>query len=271
MNKKHYTLVIILPLTSKDREKINEFLNKHIEIQKENVLFLIKINDPTESNLIIKHDNVMMLSKPDSSLYNAWNQALDFLEQQAANISISYITFLGIDDIFSIEFFQKIKLMETESQNFDFIYGDALLRYKSSTTYSKSANEPKLFSKNNFRFDIFHQGLINRWKTIENQRFNENYKLAADLDFYIGICANNNITYKKIHMAQATIGCQGISNSPRANHIYKKEWQEIANKRKIKLDNDHLRQKALELISKNERIYFLMRDTVWFFKKFLNK
>lgn len=105
--------------------------------------------------------------------------------------------------------------------------------------------------------------MFNCWETIKNHRFDTQFRLAADFDFYIGIALSQEIKWKKLEVIQATLGGEGISGSLNSKQIYLKEWAIIEAKRGVKLGSNKLHTAVTAWISKSPLIYKWLRKAWW--------
>lgn len=258
----HSKIWIIVPLLKHQEKEISSFTRKHNFLNKKNIFLLFKISDNNRSLRINKDERIHHLYQQDSSIYEAWNQALSYLSDQL--LEHDYITFLGLDDQWSEDFFNKANsVIEHQKPSVDFIYGNSIHSYGNKIIKRISPTKPTIFGKNNFSFDVPHPGMLNRWKIISSLRFDTNLQLAADLDFYIRVSLNNDIVYHYLRCTQATLGAEGISNGPNSKTIYLSEWKIIESKHGIKLRIKPYRTKLLAFISKWPKIFTILRKFWW--------
>lgn len=206
--------------------------------------------------------NSILIEKDDSSLYDAWNQAMVVL----GDLKISdndYVIWLGVDDVLKEEFVDAASKLVCRTLYFDFIYGDVVASFRGSRRYLRSNFPSKLFGQKRRCFDIFHPGMLNRWGLIKEERFDLSYKLAADMDFYIGLTQKHNIVYKKIAKVQAFIGSEGISQGLQAKSIYLKELSQIEERRKVSIKTDRLRSSILIFLANFPEVYLFLKRLYW--------
>jgi hypothetical protein len=260
---KHY--YIIVPFMSFELPLTSDFINKHSWFIENGGKILFKVGGFIENNLqsnLKKNKSIILYEKKDFSIYNAWNQSLDVLDSLNINKN-SYVIFLGLDDILKEDYLRKACDVVENSNKFDFLYGDFQSVLGNYHRNFKSKSNPNIFKKNNFSFDIPHPGLLNNWNLIRDYRFNEDYKLAADFDFYLRISLKKNVNFKYIPLIQATLGANGISNSYKAKSIYLKEWHEISLKNKVDLDLDLRRSRIINLLSRFPLLFSFFRNLYW--------
>lgn len=260
-----FDFIIVVPILPKDEIHLILFLNKHSWIKKYNGTLLVKsqIGLSISSKKMISSYNYFLFEKNDSSLYDAWNQSIDYL----LNIKINknfYLTFLGLDDEINIEFILFNK-KQIELCNYDFIYGNAISIFNNKQRLIKLCSKPKLFSRGPFQYDIVNPGMLNRWSTIKEFKFNTNYSLAADLDFYIRIALVREVKFLFTTIIQSKIGSDGISQTPKSNHIYKIEEEKISKELNVIIISDKYRSIFLRTLSSFPNAYTYLRNLYWFF------
>ena len=184
----------------------------------------------------------------DSGIYDAWNQAMDFLQSTSLDED-TYVAFLGLDDELNRDFCNEVARIAIDGGKPDFIYGNSRCilngRFKDQT----SPSFPSLFAKDRYVFDVPHPGMMNKWGAIRNYRFDTRYKLAADFDFYIGIAQRRDVSFTHVQKIQAMIGTDGMSNNASAIEIYIREWGLIQSRRNVVLVVPTWRLKILQMVA----------------------
>jgi hypothetical protein len=256
---------IVVPLLSSELSSATSFIKNHHWFIDNGGKIVLKIGGIVESDQKLVLQNIsaiIFLEIEDFSIYNAWNQALDFLDY--INIcKNSYIIFLGLDDILEEDYLKRVSSITRRRNDIDFLYGDFKSVLGNYYRIFKSPQTPSLFKKNNFSFDVPHPGLVNNWSTIKNYRFSEEYRLGSDLDYYIRISKDRKITHKYIPVIQATIGANGISNNYKAKSLYLNEWKLISSRNSVSLDLNFKRSYLLNLLSKSPNLFIFFRKIYW--------
>ena len=258
---------LIVPLVSKQVDEIQPFIIKHQWFFDHGGEAIFKIGGSVAPDVVAQVCNpgIHLVQLPDPSLYEAWNQSMDYLRDMEIDEN-SYIAFLGLDDELSKEFFRQVVNLVRQNNHFDFIYGNSRHLFQSRYIDHESPINPALFGINHYVFDIPHPGMMNRWGAIFNERFDTRFKLAADFDFYVGIAQKGDVTYKKLNVIQANLGASGVSNGSKAKSIYLKEWKQIENKRNIKLDLQLWRTRFMALIAVQPYLFQVLRKLWWALK-----
>lgn len=264
MHSLYSNLCIVVPFMPNQAVELMRFDEKHDFFIRKGGRIIYKSCGKMDFDLAtkVKKPNTILIEKNDKSLYEAWNQSLDFLEYYEIGNN-HYIIWLGLDDELNEKFVDEACRVNRDELYFDFIYGDAIATFNNSKRYLISKFPPQLFSTVNCCFDIFHPGMMNRWEVIRGNRFDTKYMLAADLDFYIGISSNRKVTFKKLAEVQAYIGSEGVSKSFSAMKIYLKEWREIEGARSVTIKIDYVRSSILQLFTAAPNLYSIIRKIYW--------
>lgn len=113
-------------------------------------------------------------SKPDTGIYNAMNRLIE-------RSSGKYILFLNAGDALAhATTLQTIK--NATANNPDFIYGDAYEEIPCGKHLNKTARSHKSLKLGMF---THHQSMLYKSEKIQNLRYDETYKIAADYAFTI--------------------------------------------------------------------------------------
>lgn len=115
---------------------------------------IVKISHPYKK--LFQIHNLMIICGPDSSIYNAWNQTLNFIPSE-------YVTFLGCGDCI-------VGLNLTDYHGFD-------------VTFPQNSHGK-----------FWHCGAIFKTAMVNRFKFNENYKIIADYEQYLRMSFSNEIT-----------------------------------------------------------------------------
>ena len=255
---------LIVPFTPSVCAALPSFLEKHhwFCTTGGNILFKSSASIDHKTASIIESAGCTLVQTEDTGIYEAWNQAMEILENQHLHED-AYVAFLGVDDEINEEFCLSVARVAKQSGKPDFIFGDARYRLHGKCKTRPSPAKPRLFGKNDYLFDIPHPGLMNRWGTIRPFRFDLSYRLAADFDFYIAITQNTHVTYQKIQAVQVIIGAGGMSNSLEALDIYPREWSQISARRKVHLAVPKLKIALFRKIARFPMVFHLLRRMAW--------
>jgi len=265
-------LWLIVPAFAKDVSAVSGFLKNHKWFLQNAGHILIKMSATQDST---KNEKEVPLGttfiwQSDTSVYDAWNQGIEYLEGIAFGDD-RYVAFMGIDDCLSMEFISQASSLINREPRLDIIYGDTIHRYRGMTFRRTAPKVSRLFNADSYTFDIGHPGVLNRWELVKGRRFDCSLKLAADLDFYIGISQAQTVQAKKVDSIQAVVGSEGISNTPSAKLIYECEWNAIEQKRGVSIDRHRSWAFIAGLIARSPRLFEVIRVIVWKFRQMLQR
>ena len=261
--ERYVNIWLIVPLLCSQEHELLIFIKRHSVFFNNGGRAILKVSGSLENKptKLLQDENIHLIQKPDSSLYEAWNQSLDYLESIKIKAD-SYVAFLGLDDTICYKFCDVATRFS--GLDIDFIYGDIYSELGQRFRRGRPALQPLLFNNyNEYVFDVFHPGMMNRWKSISSFRFDESFQLAADLDFYIRVSKSQNINSQYIGIIQAIVGADGISNSVVAKYIYMREWVLIENKLGVKILKKSTRTTWLIRLSSVPIVYNIVRKIYW--------
>ncbi len=129
----------------------------------------------------------ILLSESDSGIFDALNKGLNLA-------SSDYIYWLGSDDFINVEYnFLDIIEQFNKNQKLDCICSTTIFFNKSKATRVFSIRNANLFLYKN-GIHLPHFSTIWRRSSIDDIRFDLNYKIASDYDFFFRIFLSKNPT-----------------------------------------------------------------------------
>ena len=162
-------------------------------------------------------------------IFGAMNQGIEIIDKK------SWVFFLGSDD-WLLDKFTLEKINKKIKKNYciakDFIVFRGLYFDINKNIYSRKAyfiNAPKktFFNNKEYKKLIFngytppHQvTLFNSNSKFFNNIYNDNFKIAGDLEFFCRICQ-----YKSLHIAMSTGGISNRKHLERFTEVFKCYWQ----------------------------------------------
>ncbi len=208
---------------------------------------------------IVDAPNVRKLrSSQDNGIYDAWNQVLDDCRGE-------YFAFIGVDDQPTREFLEAAKQVHADSDKPPLlIYGDRILqrgKYRRTLRYSA---KPRLFESGRPVFDIPHQAALNHRSLIETKRFDGQYQLAGDLEFYVAL--RDRIReggYRYLPMPQVVASEDGLSRSATSFGIYIREFRAIEQAYGLTLGYRKLKLHLLDLLARMPGVFGLLKSASW--------
>ena len=221
--EKIMTITIILTVLAKEAFEIPNFIARN-EFIVDSAKFVIWLKCEAEIFIDLP-DNFRLIIERDKSIYEAWNQALDVIENETSRDF--WVCFVGLDDRLESEFFLSFSRHERK-ENSNFYFGNGSFESPAGLRRTEVACNPLLFSNTSTpEWDIFHPGAIQHSSIFEGQRFTTQYKLAGDFEFYLRVSRLRRISYQKLDVNQVVTSMTGVSNHAAAKLVYIREIREI--------------------------------------------
>lgn len=181
-------------------------LNQNVELE-----YIVIDGGSTDGTLevIEKYKDKMniLVSEPDTGIYNAMNKAIQLA-------SGKWICFMNSGDTF----YDSNVLKNIESHlddNEDVVYGDHEVRYNTNNKIVKADNG----IKNIWKGMIFsHQSCFVKKHILEHYRFNESTRISADYELFYNLNKVNK-RFKYVPMVVASISVGGVSDIKRVDSI----------------------------------------------------
>lgn len=203
--------------------------------------------------------NVRVLrSNQDNGIYDAWNLVLDDCRGE-------FIAFIGVDDEPTRKFLEAAKQVHASSERPALlIYGDRILQRGKYRRTLRYAAAPRLFEADKPVFDIPHQAALNHRSLIASKRFDSQFQLAGDLEFYIAL--RNKIReggYRYLPMPQVIASEDGLSRSASAFGIYLREFRAIEKSYGLTLGYPRLNLRLLDLFTRVPGVLGTLKQVSW--------
>lgn len=145
-----------------------------------------------------KQVQLKIISEKDHGIYDAMNKGIDLA-------SGNWIIFMNADDSFYNE--DALKNVFANNLNaYDVVYGDCV-RIDSQGQYPMKANPPETLPK---QMPFMHQAVFTRSSLCKRYKFNLDYILCADYDFFFKIYALG-YQFKKLNVTVCNYSIRGIS------------------------------------------------------------
>jgi glycosyltransferase involved in cell wall biosynthesis len=239
----------------------SEFLQGIDELHFEDYEVLISDGGSTDGtvNRLVANNRIKIIkSSTDQGIYDAWNYALD-------HTSGDYISFIGIDDRPGGKFLESAKEYCNKIQiNPALIYGNAIIKRGRRTRLKRPSARLDFFETDSLVFDFVHPGALNHKDIFKTNRFDPSFRLAGDIDFYLGSKLElRRIGIKKLEEIQVTVGATGLSNGPDAYSIYYDEFKRIGKKRLIDFSTLLARYSIRRSFRHVPTIFSWARDLSW--------
>ncbi len=215
-------------------------------------------NDGTLDSLSNATGVRIICSRPDKGIYDAWNRALDESRGE-------YFAFIGVDDRPQPDFIREAEQRcATMMLNPAVIYGDRILERGPHRRRIEYGDNPSLFEANRPVFDIPHQAALNHRSLFESRRFDADYCLAGDLEFYIA--ARSEIRkrgYLRLPQVQVIAAEEGVSRSAESFATYLQEFAMIEQSHGLTLGYSRRKLRLLKRLQHFPKLFTLVKDLAW--------
>jgi len=191
---------------------------------KSHVEFLKELCLRDKRFLYLKQNNM------DKGIFGAMNQGLDVKDKN------SWILFWGSDDwAYEVDTFEKLNkhLLKLSDINLDLVickgnYYKINGRFLKNTAFANFINNKKI-TISEYKKLLFcgltppHQATLMRSGLFSQEfKYNDNYRIAGDLDFFCRLCYRVNLNVYLLNLKIVSMSCGGISSR---NHI--KRFNEV--------------------------------------------
>jgi hypothetical protein len=125
-----------------------------------------------------------------------------------------FVNFMNAGDLF---FNNNVvnSIVKELDEGVTIIFGDILIRYDGFTRYQTAGNPEELWKGMPFS----HQSVFVRKDYLKHNIFDINYKIVADMDFFLKAYLGN-VQFKKCNFAIANVLSGGLSDSNRIETVY---------------------------------------------------
>lgn len=149
----------------------------------------------------------ILVSEPDTGIYNAMNKAIDLVNGE-------WVCFMNSGDMFFDSNVLK-KILPNLDDNVDIVYGDQEVRYISKSKILKADKNIKDIWKG---MVFSHQSCFVKKDILKQYRFNESNRITADYELF-NILYKANKRFKYIPMIVASVSAGGVSDIKRIDSI----------------------------------------------------
>lgn len=141
-------------------------------------------------------------SEKDMGLYNAMNKGIELSRGE-------YIIFLNSGDMLVDGNVLKT-VMEQASE--EFVYGNVIRKYEKGMILERYSRRKNLFFLMLMGKMPCHQAIFTKRRLLEKYRFNEDYFICADFDFFVRVL-KNKVKMQYVDIIISKVECvQGISS-----------------------------------------------------------
>lgn len=161
-------------------------------------------SDGSINDSCLLSEKIKIIQRPDSGIYDAMNQALPY-------ISGDYVIFLNCGDwLYDSKVLSDVAEKIQEVGKHGILYGDIYIRSRGGVcSNSKIKSDYRLMSHT-----ICHQSIFFDSSMFKNQHYDiENYRFAADMDFYVNQIKRNKISTYYFNRVICSYDGSGVSSS----------------------------------------------------------
>jgi glycosyltransferase involved in cell wall biosynthesis len=200
----------IITVTKNTEKKIDITIRSVLSQNFKNFEYII-VDGYSEDNTfakLIKYKNnkkIKIFKRRDKNFYDGLNYAI----RKAKG---DYISILNSGDIFfSKEILKNIQSDILKYKNFNFYFSN-LIYYDKNKEVKRIWKNGKLKNNLSDAFKIAHPTIFLINKIAKKFKYNDNYRISADLDFILRLI-KNNITYKHLNFFSVVMEAKGMSSS----------------------------------------------------------
>jgi glycosyltransferase involved in cell wall biosynthesis len=220
-NKNEYPKISIITPSYNQGQFIEETIRSVVCQDYPNIEYII-IDGGSKDNsveIIHKYEKYLhyWISEPDSGQTHAINKGL-------SRATGDIIAYLNSDDIYLPETFKKVEAFFQENPDIDMVYGNVLFIDEKSNVLYKIEREPLVLKEfYGCNFFIPQPTVFLRRKIVEKCGFfDETLNLAMDLDYWMRISFNGNISYLPELLAGARIYPSAKSSAYSTDYLEEK-------------------------------------------------
>lgn len=186
-----------------------------------------------------------VISENDTGIYNAMNKGLDLC-------SGDYILFLNCGDKLYNE--TVLEDLIDRSNGEDILYGDLMLAFKDGR--EKRKGQPVKINRFLFIYHtMFHPATLVKRKLFDTYgKFNEQYIISADFDFFLRIVFKPCVSKLYRPMVVTNFDMHGISHSPKTFNLRQRERVRIL-KKHMPLPLYVIARLRFSLIQKRKKVF----------------
>jgi glycosyltransferase involved in cell wall biosynthesis len=215
-------------------------------------------SDGTIASLVEAPNVRVLRSSPDGGIYDAWNQVIPMCSGE-------YIGFIGVDDQPTVAFLEAARAVYQSAESPPLlIYGDRILQRGRLRRTIRYGDTPRLLGDERPVFDIPHQAALNHKSLFDSRRFDGEFQLAGDLEFYVALRETIRAGgFRHIPIPQVIASEEGLSRSPRSFRIYAHEAERIEDLHGIRLGYSRTRQRLFSVFERLPRLFYLLKNLSW--------
>lgn len=200
----------IITVTKNTEKKIDLTIRSVLSQRFKNLEYIIVdgySNDNTFMKIMTykKNKKIRIFRRYDKNFYDGLNYAI-------SKAKGDYISILNSGDIFlSKKILKNIQNNILKYKNYDFYFSN-LVYYDKNKEVKRIWKSSELKNSLSDAFKIAHPTIFLLNKIAKKFRYNDNYRISADLEFILKLI-KNNITYKYLNFFSVGMEAKGMSSS----------------------------------------------------------
>lgn len=155
-----------------------------------------------------KNIPIKVISEKDNGIYDAMNKAIEIAEGD-------WIIYLNSDDCFAATDCLN-PFFANNYDNYEVVYGNVIVQSGDMRVYQKPRELERL--KSGTEMPFCHQATFTKKDVLKHYRFDEQYRIIADIDLYLRIFENGG-TFFYIDEYMSVFSDEGISQTRRIESI----------------------------------------------------
>ena len=159
------------------------------------------------------------ISEPDSGIYNAMNKGIGMASGE-------YLCFLNAGDWYVEDILSRVF---TVGQDADILYGDQYFIREGGKLQLKT-KPAKLTLFDFYWGSLYHQASFIKRVLFENDKYNEEFRIIADAEFYLKKIIFEECSYNHVGLPVVYYNTGGLSSSGKAGGIIKEERKKLHDK-----------------------------------------
>ena len=214
-----FSIIIVSYNTKKDFIKTLNSIKKQT-YKKYEIIIIDGLSTDGTADLIRKNKDkkIRFLIERDSGIYDAMNKGIKKTKND-------WTLFLNSGDIFKDNHVLK-KVNNNINKKDDIVFGNTIINNR-GLFYINLSN---FFNNLTLQMPFCHQSVFTRTELLKKNKFDLDYKICSDFDFYVKLY-KKKINFKKLNIKISIITSGGISDSSRFRVFY--ENYKILKKNKL--------------------------------------
>jgi glycosyltransferase involved in cell wall biosynthesis len=215
-----FSIIVVSYNTKKNFIKTLNSIKKQT-YKKYEIIVIDGFSTDGTADLIRKNKNkkIRFLIEKDSGIYDAMNKGIKKIKNE-------WTLFLNSGDVFKDNRVLK-RVNNNIDKKDDIVFGNTIINNTGLFYYNLS----NFFNNLTLQMPFCHQSVFTRTELLKKNKFNLDYKICSDFDFYVNLYKKKKINFKKLKINISIIASGGLSDSSRFRVFY--ENYKILKKNKL--------------------------------------